>query len=425
MRSTFSILFYINRNKQKKNGKCPVMGRITVDGKVSQFSIQEEIEPGLWSVKKGCSLGDSKSDKELNGKLKEYRQSLRVHYDRLVEENACVTVESLKDALLKGNSREAMLLAEFKAHNEEYLKSVGISRSKSSYYTYIHAYKSLEKFITHKYSIEDIAFRDLQYSFIEDFEFFLRANLNLSVNTVFSVVMKLKHMVHRAIHKGIIRKNPFADFVCKPESTTRRWLSKSELDLILQTPMKDKDTERARILFIFSAFTGLAFADLCNLRHKNISTDDKGITWIRIKRKKTGTGSIIPMPDIPQKIYNKYKRQDIDPEGKVFDVPSYGLITFYLKKIKEMLHFKALSFHMSRHSYATTVCLSHGVPIETLSRMMGHKNISTTQIYAKITNKKVEEDMQALEKRIGNKYQNCQYITENSSPNNLQKPIAI
>jgi len=400
------------------------MGRITVDGKVSQFSIQEEIEPALWSVKKGCSLGDSKSDKELNGKLKECRQSLRVHYDRLVEENACVTVESLKEALLKGNSREAMLLAEFKAHNEEYFKSVGICKSKGSYYSYIHAYKSLEKFITQKYNPADIAFRDLQYSFIEDFEFFLRAHLDFSTNTVFNVVMKLKYMVHRAIRKGILHKNPFAGFSCKPESTTRRWLSKAELDLILQTPMKDKQTERARVLFVFSAFTGLAFADLYNLKHKNISTDDKGITWIRINRKKTGTGSIVPMPDIAQMIYHKYKTQDTNPDGKVFDVPSYALITFYLKKIKEMLHLKALSFHVARHSYATTVCLSNGVPIETLSRMMGHKNISTTQIYAKITNKKVEEDMQVLEKRIGNKYQDI-YNSQYNSPNSSQKPIAI
>ncbi len=424
MRSTFNILFYINRNKQKKNGKCPLMGKITVDGKVSQFSIKEEIEPSLWSVKKGCSIGESKSDKELNRKLKEYRQSLRVYYDRLVEENAYVTVESLKDALLKGDSHEAMLLSEFKAHNEEYLKSVGISKSKGSYYSYVHAYKSLEKFINHKYDVTDIAFRELQYSFIEDFDFFLRVNLNFAANTVFNVVMKLKYMIHRACHKGIIHKNPFADFVCKPEATTRRWLSKAELDLILQTPMKDKDAEWVRILFIFSAFTGLAFADLYNLKHKNISVDKNGITWIRINRKKTGTGSIIPMLAIPQNIYNKYKTQDINPESKVFDVPYYTLILFYLKKIKKTLGFEALNFHMSRHSYATTVCLSHGVPIETLSRMMGHKNISTTQIYAKITNKKVEEDMQILEKRIGNKYRSSQYNLPDSSQN-PQKQIAI
>jgi len=421
MRSTFSILFYINKHKIKKNGKCPILGRITVDGKVSQFSIKEEIEPSLWSVKNGGSTGKDKVAKDLNEKLKRYQQELRVNYDRLVEENAYVTVESLKDALLKGNSREAMLLSEFKAHNEEYLKSVGICKSKGSYYSYVHAYKTLGKFIAHKYDLTDIAFRELQYSFIEDFEFYLRANLNFAGNTVFNVVMKLKYMIHRAIHKGIIHKKPFADYSCKPESTTRRWLSKAELDLILQMPMKDRETEWVRVLFIFSAFTGLAFADLYNLKHKNISTDDKGITWIRINRKKTGTGSIIPMLAIPRKIYDKYRTQDIDPDSKVFDVPSYALITFYLKKIKKTLNFEALNFHMSRHSYATTVCLSYGVPIETLSRMMGHKNISTTQIYAKITNKKVEEDMQVLEKRIGNKYRSSQY----NLPNSSQKQIVL
>lgn len=349
MRSTFNILFYINRNKTKKNGKCPVMGRITVDGKVSQFSVKEDIDPSLWSVKEGCSKGKEKPDKELNRKLQQYREKLQQQYDRLVEKEAYVTVESLKNALLKGNSQEVMLLAEFRIHNAEYLKSVGISKSKGSYNSYKHAYGVLEKFITQKYGLEDIAFNELQYSFIEDFDFFLRMNRRLSGNTVFNIVMKLKYMVHRAIHKQIIRKNPFADFKCKPEETTRKWLSKADLDKVMQTPMKDENAEWVRILFIFAAFTGLAFVDLYNLKHKNISTDGNGITWIRIKRRKTGTASIIPMLDIPLEIYHKYKTAGTNPEEKVFEVPNYNLILFYLKEVKLATKLKEISFHCGRH----------------------------------------------------------------------------
>ncbi len=405
MRSTFSILFYINRQKAKKNGNCPILGRITVDGQLTQFSTKEEIIPADWSAKKGRSIGQDKVAKELNMKLDGYEQELRKHYNRLVQEEAYVTAEILKNALFNAVGEMPMLLAEFKAHNVEYLKSVGVTKSEGSYRSYIHAYKSLEKFVSQKCNVEDIAFKDLQPSFISDFDFFLRSNLCFSINTAFNIVMKLKRMVHMAINKGMIRKNPFASFRCQPEETTRRWLSKTELDRIMNCPMADKKAEWVRILFIFSTFTGISYADLCNLRYKNISTDRQGVTWIRIRRKKTGTQAIVPLIDTALDIYKKYRNLETDAEnGKIFDVPYYTIIHTQLEEIRKAVGLSELSYHMSRHSFSTTVCLSNGVPIETLSRMLGHKNISTTQIYAKIIHQKVDEDMQALEKRLDGKY---------------------
>lgn len=418
MRSTFNILFYINRRKVKKNGKCPVMGRITVDGKIAQFSVKEEITPSLWSSKEGRSTGKEKADRKLNQKLERYREELKVHYNRLVEKEAYVTVESLKNALLNGKPETLMLLAEFKAHNKEYLKSVGISKMKGSYDGYDHACKALEKFITDKCGLKDIAFRELDSSFIKDFDFYLRENLQLSPATVFNVIMKLKRIIRRAINQEIIHKNSFADFMCEPGDTTRKWLSKADLDAIMHTIMEDQKAEQLRILFVFAAFTGLAFVDLYNLRNKNISTDDKGIVWIRIKRKKTGTQAIIPLLEIPLSIYNKYRNSGTDAEKKVFVVPSYPLARIYLEKIRIAAKLKTLKFHFARHTYATTICLSNGIPIETLSRMLGHKNISTTQIYAKITSQKVEKDTLPLEKRLNGKYHFPQDY-------NLQKQTAI
>lgn len=405
MRSTFNILFYINRHKIKKNGRCPIMGRITVDGKLTQFSVKEDIAPEIWSVRKGRSIGNEKSDKELNRKLEEYEQELKNRYNRLVAEDAYVTAEILKNTLLKSDGDTPMLLAEFRAHNAEYLESAGINKSKSSYRGYEHAYKSLSKFMTQKYTMEDIAFKDLQYSFIEDFEFFLRFNLRFSTNTVFNILMKLKRIVHIGINRGMICKNPFADFRCKQETTSRRWLSQTELDKILHTPMPNEKVEYIRLLFIFSTFTGISYADLYALTNESISTDKQGGTWIRIKRQKTGTPAIVPLIGIALNIYNKYRNTDAKDNGaKVFDVPYYTLVRLYLEEVRKVTKLEVLKFHMSRHSFATTVCLSNGIPIETLSRMMGHKNISTTQIYAKIIHQKVEEDMQALEKRLKGKY---------------------
>lgn len=426
MRSTFNILFYINRRKEKKNGKCPVMGRITVDRKVSQFSIKEEIAPSLWSVKAGCSMGKSRADRELNQKLQQYKLELTNHYNRLVEENAYITAESLKKAFMDSKDTAGdetqNLLAAFNAHNREYLKGIGITVSKGSYGMYNQACKALEKFITQKCGLEDIAFRELQYAFIEDFEFFLRVNLHLAPATVFNIVMKLKRIIHQAVNREIIRKDPFAGFSCHPAETTRKWLSKAQLDRIMRTPVTDPKVEQARILFIFSAFTGLSFADLYNLRQKDITVDSEGTVWIRIRRKKTGTQAVVPLLDIPGRIYDRYrikntgKEKDNNKESKIFDVPSYALTRDYLKEIAKAAGLKQLKFHQSRHTMATTVCLSNGIPIETLSRMLGHKDISTTQVYAKITNQKVDEDMQALGKRLGDKY---------SYPSSTQKQTAI
>lgn len=404
MRSTFNILFYINKQKIRKNGKCPVMCRITVDGGIAQFSIKEEVSPLLWSVEEGRSSGKDKPDKALNQKLEACRNELKKHYHRLIEKESCVTAERLKNAFLGGESQAPMLLAGFKAHNEEYLKSAGITKSRGSYDGYDQAYKALKKFIIQKYEPGDIAFDDLQPSFIRDFEFFLKVDLGYAPSTVFNVVMKLKRMVRKAINQGIIRKNPFASFPCSPGDTTRKWLSKTDLDAILNATQKDKNVEYMRLMFIFAAFTGLSFSDLRNLRNKDISTDGRGMVWIRIRRQKTGTQAVVPLLEIPLAIYNKYRNADMNAKAKVFSVPSYPLARIYLEKLRVAIKLDVLKFHMSRHSFSTTVCLSNGIPIETLSRMLGHKNISTTQIYAKITHQKVEEDMQVLEKRLGNKY---------------------
>lgn len=401
-RSTFKILFYINRNKQKKNGKCPILGRITVDGTNTQFSIQEDIEPGLWSVEKGCSIGKGKDCKALNLKLEKYKEDLKLHYNRQVESNAYVTAESLKNALLGIGTHEVMLLKEFEVHNKEFFESIGVTRVKSTYKSYNTAYNTLGNFIRYKYELDDIPFSHLNYTFIEEFDFYMRVTMGYTSNTRHGRIRMLKQMVMRAIKKEVIRNNPFADYHVKSSPGERKWLSKEELDVIMQTPIKRISVNYVRNLFVFSAFTGLAFIDLQTLKWDEIFTDKRGMQWIRKKRSKTGTEAIIPMLDIPLQIIKYYKGSG--KGGRVFDIGSYSLVLLYMQELRGLLNMDTLGFHMSRHTYATTVCLSNGVPIETLCTMMGHRNISTTQIYSKITKKKIDEDMQILEKTIDRKY---------------------
>lgn len=401
-RSTFKILFYINRNKQKKNGKCPILGRITIDGMNTQFSIQEEIAPQLWSVQDNCALEKNKECKELNRKLKKYKDDLKFHYNKQVERNAYVTAESLKNALLGIGTHEVMLLKEFEVHNKEFFQSIGVTRVKGTYKSYNTAYNTLKKFLRHKYDLDDIPFNHLNYTFIEEFDFYMRVTMGYKANTRHTRIRMLKYIVMRAIKKEVIRNNPFADYHVKSTEGEPRWLSKESLDKIMQTPVKRIAVNYIRNLFVFACFTGLAFVDLKDLKWTDIFTDKRGLQWIRKKRSKTGTEAIIPLLDIPLQIIKYYKGSG--KEDKVFDIGSYSLILFYMQELREILKMETLSFHQSRHTYATTVCLSNGVPIETLCTMMGHRNISTTQIYSKITKNKIDEDMQILEKSIDRKY---------------------
>lgn len=404
MRSTFNILFYINKQKIKKNGRCPILGRITLDGKITQFSIREEIEPELWSASDGLPIGTDKACKVIKRKLEEFKTDISSHYNFQIERNGYVTAESLKNAIQGIGVTQPMLLKEYELHNEEVRQSIGITKVQSTYKHYVCSYQSLKRFIQYKYEKEDIAFESLTYSFIEDFDFYLRVNVGMSSETVEKRIRNLKRIVRRAINKEIIRRNPFADFKTQKPEASRKWLSKEDLDKIMQTPVEHKGVNLVRNLFVFSAFTGLSYADIRKLKWDEIITDKDGIKWIRQKRKKTGTEACIPLMDIPLSILQKHGMPK--ENNRVFNVGTYSLIVFYLEDLRKACKLKThLTYHQARHTWATQICLSNGVSIETLSRTMGHQNISTTQIYAKITTQKIDEDMQALEKRLIGKYQ--------------------
>lgn len=403
MRSTFSILFYINKNKIKKNGKCPIMGRITIDGKVSQFSVQSEIEPHHWSAKEGCVTAKSNDGRSINNRLKQVKSEIQSHYAQMIEKSSYVTAESVKNALQGIGTDQTMLLKEFEILNEEVRQSVGITRSVATYRSYVNALMNLKRFIRDKYQADDIAFNRLEYSFITDYDFYLKIDRGMATGSVKQHIMHLQKIMQRAVHKEIISRNPFADFVPDQPKTTRKWLSKEDLDKIMQTPIEHQSVNFVRNMFIFSTFTGLAYIDIKNLKWEHIITRKDGTKWIQQERTKSGSQANIPLLDIPLAIIDKHKGSG--REGKVFDMLCMNIVCQYMKQISTICKLsRYATFHQSRHTYATQICLSQGVPIETLSRMMGHRNIRTTQIYAEITNQKIDRDMDILEQRIGGKY---------------------
>ena len=231
----------------------------------------------------------------------------------------------------------------------------------------------------------------------------MRIEQRFMTNSIYYYIGVLQRVVRLAINQGIIIKNPFGAFTRERTSSKRKYMTQEELDKFIRTTVTSKALCHTRDMFIFSTFTGLAYADLCNFSVHHIHREKNGSLWIRIKRQKTGVESIIRLLDIPLKIIDKYRNERTS--DKVFNIKSLSTIEANLNRFAEKCGIeKRITFHFSRHNFATLITLSQGVPLETVCKMMGHKNITTTQIYAKLTQQKVNEDMKLLRKRIDKKY---------------------
>jgi integrase len=396
-------MFYIARNKEKKNGKCPVMGRITVDGKSAQFSVQEDIEPKFWSVADNRSTGKGRHDRNLNHKLEQYRIAIAHLYEEQITRNGYVTADGLK-AALSMHGKQRTIMGELDVMMEDLERSVGVRITKGTYDSY-RSYRSiLQKFLLWKFHTDDYPLERLDYSFIESFDMYLKTVSGSQPNTVHGHTLKLRMTGRWLRRRGLLPANPFEGFViCQVKEDHRKWLSKEELDRIMQTPMKDEKANLARNMFVFSCFVGLSYSDIHELAWENITKDEYGVRWIRKLREKTGVESIIPLLPIPLAILERYGQKD--KPSNIFGLPAYRTSLHHLGKVRKACGFTELGFHTARHTFATTVCLSNGLPIETLSRELGHSDISTTQIYGKITNRRINDDMTKFEQRVEGKFQ--------------------
>ena len=291
------------------------------------------------------------------------------------------------------------LLAVFRQHNEDYEKQVGKLKSLPSYWKYCTVYKHLTEFIEKRYKVSDIALKELTPAFITDFELFLRVEKNHCNNTVWSYMMPFRKIIYIAVNNGLLQRDPFFAYSITKEETKRGFLTQEEITLLINGTFKKKSYELIRDLFIFCTFTGLSWTDMNNLTKSNLQTSFDGHLWLNTNRQKTGVETNIRLLDVAKHIIEKY--DGMAEEGKLLPVPCYDNCKNSIKVIAKRCGIeKNVTWYQSRHSYATTICLSNDVPIETLSKMLGHRSIRTTQIYAKITAEKVSRDMEKLAQRI-------------------------
>ncbi|UVS55314.1 site-specific integrase [Bacteroides thetaiotaomicron] len=402
MRSTFSTIFYLKRQVVKKDGTVPIMGRITVDGTQTQFSCKLTIDPKIWETKTGRATGRSTVALETNRMLDKIRVKINTHYQEIMDKDNFVTAEKVKNAFLGLEHRCHTLMKVYEQFTADYAKMVEAGmKSKKSYEKYLVVYKHLKEFLMQRYHVQDIALKELTQSFIMDFDMFLRTDKHCCNNTVWIYVCPLRTMISVAISNEWLMRDPFRDYEIKKEETVRTFLTKEEIQLLMDGKLKNAKQELYRDMFLFCIFTGLSFSDMRNLREENIVTYFDDHQWIKINRQKTGVESNIRLLDVPLRILEKYRR--LSEDGRIFPVPHYMTCLHGIRSVAKRCGItKSFGWHSSRHTAATTVLLSNGVPIETVSSILGHKNISTTQIYAKITKEKLNQDMENLEKRLGN-----------------------
>jgi len=395
MKSTFKVLFYLKRNAIRKDGKMPIVTRVTVDGIIAQFNTKLEIQPNYWSVKTGKVIGHPSDSKQHNAQLEEIKASLHGIYHELQRKDNYVTAEKVKNEFLGISENHETLLNLFQKHNEDVKKLIGVSKSAGTYQKYEVTRRHLQKFMQLKYQITDISLKEIKHLFVTDFEIYLLTTAACNTNTTAKFMQFFKRIILIARNNGLIATDPFANYKIRLISVDRGYLTQEDVEKILKKEFAIKRLELVRDIFIFSCFTGLSYIDIKNLTNKEIRTSFDNNLWIMTKRQKTKVDSNILLLDVPKMIIEKYKGKSVNDQ--VLPILSNQKMNAYLKEVGDLCEVdKELTFHLARHTFATTITLAKGVPIETVSKMLGHTNIRTTQIYARITDSKISNDMQAL-----------------------------
>ena len=407
-RSTFKVLFYVKRQSEK-SGQVPVMGRITINGTMSQFSCKLTVRSSLWDAKANKAAGRSLESQRINEKLENIKTNIGKQYQRLCDRDSYVTAEKVRNAFLGMGDDCRLLLQTFDEYLADFRKRVGKDRAYSSYEDYCKRRNRLASFLEYEYHVKDIAFKELKREFVEKFVVYLSTVKGLASGTIHSTLKKLKLMTYTAYKNGWIPADPFAGFYVKAEYSERRYLSASELQAVMDVRLPNYRTGINRDAFVFCAFTGLSHADVVKLTHADIYTDDNGDRWIIDRRQKTGTQFRVKLLPVAAMLYDRYKDMHLSGD-RVF--PLKGTYNTLNMSLRHVARHAGLSFnptiHMARHTFATTVTLTQGVPLETVSKMLGHKRITTTQIYAKITNDKIGQDMAALSEKLSSVFKVAQ-----------------
>ena len=404
--NTFGIQFVIRLPKQQKNEQATVFARISVNGRRCEISLKKKVNPQNWDDLKGKARGTKEEIRKLNEHIERVRTLIADGYHELIQQKKVVTVDAVKSLFVGNDENEMTLIRLGEYHNTE-MKDKLADGTMKNYYT---TQKYIAKFLKHKYHRNDISLLELNYKFILDFETFLSKHQPkdhqkpLNNNGIMKHIERLCKMINMAVTMDWLAKDPFAKYKQHFDKVERFYLTKEELSAIEKKKFTIERLQMVKDLFLFSCYTGLAYIDTMNLTAGNIVKGIDGNDWLITSRQKTDTDVRIPLLPQAEELIKKYHNHPKAANyGTLFPVISNQKTNAYLKEIADLCNInKAITFHIARHTFATTVTLSNGVPIESVSKMLGHTTIRSTQVYAKVVEQKLSEDMQNLKRRMAN-----------------------
>ena len=402
MKTKVSILFYAKRAKASVNGLVPIYTRITIKGKRIELSSNRFVELSKWSTEAGKMKGNSEEARSINSHLDMLRIQIIDLQMELIHKKIPVTTETLKSKILGVDERQRTLIPIFQDHNNKIKELVGKEYAPGTLERYKTSLSHTIEFLQWKYKVSDIEITKIDHAFITDYEFWLRSVRNCANNTAVKYIKNFSKIIKLCLANDWLDKNPFANYKSKIKEVERVYLSEEEIQKIINKDFKTERLSLVRDIFLFSCFTGLAYIDVKNLTKSHISIGIDGAQWIFTHRQKTETASKIPVLPVTQMIIDKYANHPkSNNEDRLLPILTNQKMNAYLKEIAAVCEIeKELTFHIARHTFVTTVTLTNGVPIESVSKMLGHKNLRTTQHYAKVLDKKVSEDMKILKDKF-------------------------
>lgn len=400
MKSVFKAAFYLRSNHVNKDGKSMVMLRCSLNGERANFgSTGIGVDPKAWDCTKSRVKGRNTEALSTNLQLSNLEDLVTSIYYKY-EKTDMLSLERIKQDYLGKTVSTDTIMELFETHNEDIKKQVGCGGlSTTSYSKYELVRKRFAEMIMKNYRRKDLRLTEVTSFVIHDFELYLRTEIGQSPNTATKTLKTFKSVILFGIRNGLMTNNPFANIRFHLKGVDRGYLEDDELNRLMNKEIGNKRLSLIRDLFVFSCFTGLAYIDLANLKGENIVTLN-GVEWIKGRRIKTGTLINVVLLDIPKRLILKYT-DDKRRKEHLFPIISNQKMNEYLKEIAAICDIdKNLTCHIARHTFAT-MALSKGVPIESVSKMLGHTNIRITQIYAKVTDRKIEHDMEGLAEQMG------------------------
>ncbi|MGM1054548.1 MAG: site-specific integrase [Bacteroidota bacterium] len=403
--STFSVLFWIY-TKRAKNNLAVIYARITLNGRKLNISLKRKADVSLWNSSKQRAMGNSFQSKDLNQFLDQEHSRLFQCYQELKIEGKVLSPESIKSRYFGDLGPLVSLEDLFKYHNENFFSKLKYNTSR----LYITSQNYIRKFLKKEYKRSDFYLKELDYSFIIKFENFLRSvrprhyQKSIQHNAVMKHIQRLRKMVTLAFHMEWIDRDPFVKFKPNLIQKERGFLTTEELGTIENIEIDSQRLKRVRDLFIFSCYTGISYGDLMLLTPQNLIIGIDKKIWIITKREKNGNQVKVPLLTKAISLIEEYKNEEsCIIKNSLLPLISNQKVNSYLKEIAVKCKIqKNLTFHLARHTFATIVALTNGVPIETVSKILGHRKLSTTQIYAKVIERKVSDDMEMLQQKLNN-----------------------